>query len=182
MRCPHSDLLPLPPRHYNALPTWVTYPAYTCIIAWDTTSYSTFIGNPNSYNDIKTWSTANYNTTGSKPYAWVPNTACSTAYPGMCEVPRAYFTCPAAPPPVPPPAPYSAGLCLPANDATNWCPTNGTSCYFYNSTTAPYATHKLACAKRGGYLVSWNRCAQLRALLALELLELPRLCILLNLV
>jgi hypothetical protein len=47
---------------------------------------------------------------------------------------------------------------LPANDATNWCPTGSGTCYFYNSTTAPYATHKLACQQRGGYLVSWNRC------------------------
>ncbi len=45
---------------------------------------------------------------------------------------------------------------LPANDLYYFCPTNGSTCYFYNTTTAPYATHKLACSNLGGYLVSWN--------------------------
>ena len=46
---------------------------------------------------------------------------------------------------------------LPAQDAYNWCPTNDSTCYFYNRTTAPFATHKQACSKMGGYLVSYNR-------------------------
>jgi hypothetical protein len=53
-----------------------------------------------------------------------------------------------------PSAPTTAGL--PANDLYYFCPTNGSTCYFYNTTTAPYTTHKLACSNLGGYLVSWN--------------------------
>jgi hypothetical protein len=98
-------------RWYNSFPQWASYPAYTCIIAYDTNSYSNFVGNPNSYSSITTWGAANYNTSGSKPYAWVPNAACGTSYPMMCEIPKAHFGCPQSPPPVPPPAPYSAGLC-----------------------------------------------------------------------
>ena len=48
---------------------------------------------------------------------------------------------------------------LPASDKNWWCGnTTATrdSCYFYNETTASYASHKAACQGRGGYLVSWN--------------------------
>jgi hypothetical protein len=101
----------LPCRWYYALIQWATYPSFTCIIAYDTSSYNNFTGNPNSYSSITTWSTTVYNTTGPKAYSWVPNAACTTAYPVMCEIPKAHFDCSTSPPPVPPPAPYDTGLC-----------------------------------------------------------------------
>jgi hypothetical protein len=51
---------------------------------------------------------------------------------------------------------YATGL--PANDQFTFCPSavNSTSCYFYNTSSQTYATHKSNCAKLGGYLISYN--------------------------
>jgi hypothetical protein len=42
------------------------------------------------------------------------------------------------------------------NDQKWFCPSNGSSCYFYNSTAAAYSVHKGACQSLGGYLVAFN--------------------------
>ena len=42
------------------------------------------------------------------------------------------------------------------NDQIWYCPLNGDSCYYYNTTYATYATHKAACQAQGGYLASYN--------------------------
>jgi hypothetical protein len=45
---------------------------------------------------------------------------------------------------------------LPNNDQKWFCPANGTSCYWYNSTTAAYSDHRNACKGLGGYVVAFN--------------------------
>jgi hypothetical protein len=42
------------------------------------------------------------------------------------------------------------------NDQKWFCPSNGSSCYFYNSTSAAYSVHRSACQSLGGYLVAFN--------------------------
>jgi hypothetical protein len=51
------------------------------------------------------------------------------------------------------PCPHSG---LPNNDQKWFCPANGTSCYWYNSTNAAYSDHRNACKGLGGYLVAFN--------------------------
>jgi hypothetical protein len=54
---------------------------------------------------------------------------------------------------------------VPPQDSITTCPHTlgssiaNSSCYYWNKTLDDYASHKLACEKKGGYLVSWNRCA-----------------------
>jgi hypothetical protein len=48
---------------------------------------------------------------------------------------------------------------LPANDQQYFCPANGSSCYFYASSSQTYNASKSLCQGRGGYAVAYNSCA-----------------------
>ncbi len=45
---------------------------------------------------------------------------------------------------------------LPMNDQRYFCPTNGSACYFYVSTSQTYNDCKTICQGRGGQAVSYN--------------------------
>jgi hypothetical protein len=45
---------------------------------------------------------------------------------------------------------------VPQNNDNTYCPANGTSCYFYRSTTSTYSSAGAFCQNLGGYVVAWN--------------------------
>lgn len=45
---------------------------------------------------------------------------------------------------------------LPASDKFYYCNAALGSCYFWNTVTANYTTHRANCQRMGGYLVSYN--------------------------
>jgi hypothetical protein len=51
-------------------------------------------------------------------------------------------------------AAVSAGL--PNNDQQYFCPANGSSCYYYVSTSLTFNASRSNCQSRGGYLVAYN--------------------------
>lgn len=54
------------------------------------------------------------------------------------------------------PSHHAAGM--PASNSQMYCPSrvNATSCYYLNTTTAAFSTHKSNCAAMGGYLIAYN--------------------------
>lgn len=56
-------------------------PTFTFVTAYYTNAYNTFLGDPTNYNQISTWSAANYNFTADNKWSWW-NAANSTKYAG----------------------------------------------------------------------------------------------------
>ncbi len=45
---------------------------------------------------------------------------------------------------------------MPNNDQFYFCPANGSSCYYFVSTTLTFNASRTNCQSRGGYLVAYN--------------------------